>query len=422
MLIQTFSDNKLPAEDAGNNPAKVRPLAYKVAIFYLFILGTQFVWIEGMSISLIKVAALVLSPVLFLLCRVRMSGAWFFGGLYFILILASLWLRNLPITLSVGYTLGCLCAFATFHSLLEAKVFDYDDALDILKKLIYLYAAVLLLQQIKAYTGIGYAPVINFYSMVHNGLFKFNSLFIEPSHFGRVMAVVLFAFLELKRLRYGEKLSVKKLWETDRWVLIAGIYSLIMSGSGAAIVALMIVCGYIIMRGSPGVLFVGCIVFFALLPILEKMDNVHRAVSTIEVSTTMDINKIRENDSSAAARVAPIIAFIENFRPGASDFWRGQTEGSSKYYANIGIIEFYGVMSYIGLLLLLFGCCFRGIFSLEFIFFCGLFAATVGNVAYVWFSMMIFAIVKYFYQQKLQNSSVFSAETNTDNSSGGEIC
>lgn len=232
-----------------------------------------------------------------------------------------------------------------------------------------------------------------------NGLFKFNSLFIEPSHLGRVLAIMLLAYLELKRLKYKEKLSLKTLWENDRWVISAALYTLFMSGSGAAIVALIVLGGYVVMRGSPGFILFVFIAVLALSPILHKMEHVHRAVSTLEVSTTMDIEQIRKNDNSAVTRVAPLIAFVENFRPAAPDFWFGQSEDAPYYYANIGIIERYGALAYIGLLLLLFACCFRGMVSVEFIFFCGMFAGTVGNVAYVWFSMMILAIVKHFYNK-----------------------
>ena len=380
----------------GEIPFSQRPLAYKVAVFYLLILGTQFVWIEGFSISLIKAAAMVISPFLFLVCRVKIGAAWIFSGIYFALICTSVIIRDVPFNLSVFYTLGCLCTFSTFSSLVDSGVFTFDDAIDLLKKMIYLYAVFLVLQQIKSYTGIGFAPLINYWEISYNGLRKFNSLFIEPSHLGRVMAVVLLAYLELKRISYGKKLSLGDLWKNDRWPLFAALYTLFMSGSGAAIVALIVLGGYVIMRGSPGFMLFAFISVFALTPMLHEMDHVQRAVSTLEVSTTMDMEQIQKNDNSAAARVAPLIAFIENFRPGAWDFWVGQTPGSYPYYPNIGIVELYGAFAYIGLLLLLFTCCFRGMVSIEFIFFCGLFGATIGNVAYVWFSMMIFALIKYF--------------------------
>ena len=389
--------------DVSKIPFFQRPFTYKVAVFYMFILGTQFVWIEGFSVSLLKAAAMVLSPLLFLMCRVKFGSAWIFSGLYFLLICMSIIFRGESFNLSVFYTLGCLCTFSTFSSLVDSGVFTYDDAVDILKKFIYLYTVFLLLQQIKSYTGIGFSPLINYWEISYNGLRKFNSLFIEPSHLGRVLAIVLLGYLELKRLMYNEKLSLKTLWANDRWVLIAALYTLFMSGSGAAIIAMIVLGGYVIMRGSPGFILFALIAVLALSPFLQEMDHVQRAVSTLEVSTTLDMEQIRKNDISASARVAPLIAFIENFRPGELDFWFGQSKNSSDYNSNIGIITLYGALAYIGLLLLLFLCCFRSLISVEFIFFCGLYAATVGNVAYVWFSMMILAIIKYFYQKEKCN-------------------
>ena len=365
----------------------------KIASFYLILLSIQLLPLEGYEASLIKAFMMILIPPIWILVRPKHNGAYMCSALYFMLILFSVWFRDERINLSVLYTLACLCTFSLFCAILYDGAFTYNNVLKLIRMMIFAYTTVLIIQQIYQVLGIGYAPYIN--RMGSLG-FKFNSLCIEPSHFGRLMAVYLLAFLEMRRLQQGGKIHFHDIWLHDRTVVLASAYSLITSGSGTGIVALFIIGGYILFRGSIGFICIVGILLVITMPYISHLEQVQRATSILQVAPTLDIATIRKTDNSAATRIAPLLSALKNFRPEAKDFWFGQNPSSMDYYPNIGIVEIYGALAYLGLLFLLCSYCFRGPFSVEVVFFIGLFGATVGNVAYVWASMMLFAIVKYF--------------------------
>lgn len=368
-----------------------------IAIFYLFLMSFQYVPVEGFVTSPVKMAGMVVSPVLFVLLRPKNIGAYFFSLLYFLLILLSLLLRDLPmIDMSVLYTFGCLCTFSLFCGLVYDGCFSYNEALKTVKTIISIYTGVLIAQQLFSFTGM---RTLSFY-LTNCTLFnmKFNSLTIEASHFSRLFSIYFLAFLELKRLNMGGKLSIRTLWNEDKKVFLCGFYSLISPGSGTGIVALFIILAYIFIKGKFGFVLLSAIVILIASPFLTRLEQVERAVVTIKAAQTLDIKQVRKADHSASYRVIPLINCIKNFRPSAFDFWFGQMPGNKERYPNIAIIEIYGALAYIGLLLLLLNYSFRGLFSIEVLFFAGLLGATVGNVAYAWAIMMVFAMIKYFYE------------------------
>lgn len=320
---------------------------------------------------------------------------------YMLLIIVSVAARQATFAdLSIYYTLGCLLTFSLFIGLLYDNVFDIDYLIKFFRTMIYIYTVVMILQQFGKMAGIHSFWYFNYLSLKE---WNFNSLAIEPSHFTRLFGVYAFAFFELLRLKAGSKLKVKTLWAQEKWASLAILYTLLTAGSGTGIIMLILLTNYILLRGNISLIFMVSVLLVALLPYLSETESVERTTSTLEATTTLDIQKVKKADSSAAARVGPLLAFFENFRPEAFDFWFGQDSrliDTPFYYANIGIVQIYGMLAYIGLLTLLFACCFRGIFSVEFFIFITAFGATVGNVAYVWASMMLFALIKYFYSRK----------------------
>ena len=373
----------------------------KIATIYLILMSVQFIPIEGMQASYIKAAAMVAAPLLMLFYSVRLNKAFPLSIFYWLLIIISVALRRASfMDISIYYSLGCLMSFSFFIALLYEDVFQLDYLIKLFRTMIYVYAVVMIMQQLGKLVGIHSSWYFNYLYLTD---WKFNSLAIEPSHFTRLFGVYAFAFFELLRLKTGSKLKVQTLWKEEKWASLAVLYTLTTAGSGAGIIMLILLLSYILLRGNISLIFIVSVLLVALSPYLSQTEAVERTNKTLEATATMDIKKVKKADTSAAARVGPLIAFFENFRPEAFDFWFGQDDrfrDTPFYYANIGIVQIYGMVAYIGLLILLFACCFRGVFSVEFLFFVTAFGATVGNVAYVWAAMMVFAIIKYFYSRK----------------------
>ena len=62
----------------------------------------------------------------------------------------------------------------------------------------------------------------------------------------------------------------------------------------------------------------------------------------------------------------------------------------------VSAITDYGLFSYITNLFFFFGCCFTSIFSLGTLMFILLFGMNIGNIAYGFAALMVFATIKYF--------------------------
>jgi hypothetical protein len=62
----------------------------------------------------------------------------------------------------------------------------------------------------------------------------------------------------------------------------------------------------------------------------------------------------------------------------------------------VSAITDYGLFSYIAKLIFFFCCCFTSLFSLETLIFILLFGLNIGNIAYGFAALMVFATIKYF--------------------------
>ena len=90
---------------------KNRNLAKRIARTYLFLMSFQYIPIEGMSTSLIKVASLMIAPFILLLHN-RFSKALLFGLLTIIsIVISALYNLDSVRTLALFYKIGFIVMF-----------------------------------------------------------------------------------------------------------------------------------------------------------------------------------------------------------------------------------------------------------------------------------------------------------------------
>ncbi|MFI3314339.1 MAG: hypothetical protein R3Y04_01565, partial [Rikenellaceae bacterium] len=178
------------------------------------------------------------------------------------------------------------------------------------------------------------------------------------------------------------------------------VWSMVSMGSGTAIVGLGILSLYFIKRQYIlSVLPLIALLYFAA-PYLNY-EPLQRAKVTLEAAVTLDRVAVIHADHSAAGRVVPLINTINNFDLTDSKFLFGEgvdVNNSGAYLDKdvmIGCIRDYGALSYLLLLVFIFTCCIK-LWSLESLIFIVLISANLGNVAYGWAIMMLFAATKYF--------------------------
>ena len=372
---------------------------YNIATFTLLIMSVQFIYLEGMTVSAPKVIFMALTPFIMLFRTQYISKATIYAALYIVVTVCFLLLKPNFRSSTIYYSTLFFFTFNLYYNLVfHENVYTIDDFIKILKGLIYAYAICLVLQQLCIILGIRYVPLINLMGMDNYGLFRLNTLAIEPSHAARLLIVFFYGLLKLSQYKNdGTPLKISELWTEYKWTIIAFLYTIICIGSGTAFVGLAILSLYFLKKEYIIAVLIGATAFYMAVPYIDY-EPLTRAIEIFNATLTGDTEIITKTDSSAAARVNIIVdTFTHLDITDISVWFGGGTDSIAKDGKHIvSAITDYGLFSYITKLIFFFGCCFTSIFSLETLMFILLFGMNFGNIAYGFAALMIFATIKYF--------------------------
>lgn len=367
-----------------------------LAIITLIIMGTQFVAIEGSTISVVKVAFMGIAAVLWLTKYSRPTKAAALGFLFILVTLFVAYSFHPYIkTSSIMYTVMFFITFAVYYNLVWIQeVFDLDTGFDLIKSCIYAYGGCLVLQQVFVIVGLRYFPIINLVNYPYYSFNHLNALAIEPSHAARIMTVLLYSFFKCIEFREGRPPKIKELITTYRIPLCLGLYTMIFLGSGTAFVGLGVLSLYFVKKQYiPVLLTVGCVFYNFSFSI--DYEPLNRAVNTLNAAMTGDTEEVIKTDNSAASRVNIILDTFTKVDLTKFDTWIGHGVGAYNSTYSLSAIHEYGMLSYLVKLWFFFSCCFTSIFSLETVMFILMFGMNIGNYAYGWFALMILTTIKY---------------------------
>lgn len=372
---------------------------HNIATFILLIMSIQLLYIEGWEVSTPKVFFMALTPFIMLFRTQYISKATVYATLYIVVTLCFLLLKPGFRSSTIYYSILFFFTFNLYYNLIfHENAYTIDDFIKILKGLIFAYAICLALQQLCIAVGIRYMPIINLMSMDYYGLFRLNTLAIEPSHAARLLTVFFYGILKLSQYKNdGTPLKISELWTEYKWTIIAFLYTMICIGSGTAFVGLAILSLYFLKREYIIAVLIGATTFYMAVPYIDY-EPLTRAIEIFNATLTGDTEIITKTDSSAASRVNIIVDTFTNLDITDSSVWfGGGTDSVAKDGKHIvSAITDYGLFSYITKLIFFFGCCFTSIFSLETLMFILLFGMNIGNIAYGFATLMVFATIKYF--------------------------
>ena len=372
---------------------------YNIAVFTLVFMSIQLLFIEGWAVSIPKVVFMAITPALLLIKSPCISKATIFGGAFIIVTLGMACLHpNENRSSTFYYTALFLCTFNLYYNLVYINnVFKIDDFIKIIKGVIYAYAICLLLQQLCMLVGINYLPIINLMRQPYYELFRLNTLAIEPSHAARLMTIYFYAFLKVNEYKYGRGLSLKELFATHKWIVIAFLYTVIGIGSATSFVGLGILALYFLKKQYAVYVVVFGFTFYMIVPMIDY-EPLNRTMAVFNAAMTADTEVVKETDNSAAARVNILLDTFKYLDLEDADTWIGNgTDSSLKSgKAIVSAISDYGMFSYLSKLVFFFVCCFTSFFSLEVLIFILLFSLNIGNIAYGFAALMVFSTIKYF--------------------------
>lgn len=392
---------------------------HNIILFVIVLMCIQYIPIETRAgVSPVKVAVMCVMPII-LLARLQINKAFMAGTAYVIWLFITGFLLH-PATFRASTIMYATMFVITFVVVYTAvwnyQVVTLQGFRYFLRTFFYVLVGFLIAQQICIIVGIKLMPLLNLCQIFNRGIGA-NSLTFEPSTLGRLLAVIYYALLKCTEYLQGSKVHITEIFKGDlKWVSILYIWSVVTMGSGTAFIAAGILSLYF-MHGR--YIFLSIPVFIGVYFLLEYIGNESftRAQRASIATMTGDADEVRETDGSAAMRIAPMLNTLNaDFTDG--NFWIGNgCDSTSKYdvaigKALMGHINDYGFISYILELIIIFSCCMH-FKSLGTLFFFTGTGGGIGNISYGWGLLMIFTVVRYFYDN-LDNEEIYDVEEEYD--------
>ena len=380
--------------------------------FLLVLFCIQYIPIESRAgVSFVKVGASVLSLFVLLMYSFKVTKTMILFVIYYVFVLSAALMHPTTLRWSTVLYLGSfLIMYVTYYNLISIeKVFSVDFFIKLLKGLLTAYFITLVIQQIFLLAGIMIFPLINLVQIIDRGIGA-NSLSYEPSSAARIMGASFLALLRMLELKYNRILSLQEIFQEARWPIIGFLWSMLTMGSGTAFIVLGVLMLYFLKKEYIMALIPMSLILIVLIHQID-FKPLTRALNGIEGFLSMDIKFVRETDTSAAVRIAPLINTLTKLD--LSDFltWfgHGVDAGSGWNYVErtqnrvVGGIYEYGLLSFIVMQIITYACVIKRFFSLESLIWIFLLGMSFGNISYTWGVMMLFTTVRYF---QVQNEKV----------------
>ncbi len=307
-------------------------------------------------------------------------------------------------------------SYVAFYNLINIeKVFTIEHFIRLCKWIIIAYFIVCLIQQAFILVGIKNLLIINLYNL-DRGL-GCNSLCREPSTFGRFMLVFYYAYVKCCEYKRDEgPFTLRELFSGEHIkISLMFLWMMLTMGSGTAFVCLILFSLYFVRNHNWYYVIPTLAVCYILIQ-NSGIESLDRATETIEATTTLDKDIVRETDGSASARITPLLNSITaDFTKSETWFGYGIDAGIANKY-NRTIFHDYGFIFYLISLLFCFSCAYN-FWSLGTIFmFAGVGGGAGSNIQYAWALMMVMTCVKYFYKNRYNPEIYEEEEEEEDNS------
>ena len=312
---------------------------------------------------------------------------------------------------TVLYSIMFGLTFIAYKQLLCQKHFSVLNYFKILKLLIYAYFIVLLVQQFCVLTGL---PVFNLSNYDATEPWKLNALSAEPSHSGRIVAILMYSYILINEKLLNRSYNLKKDIRKDKWVWIAFIWTMITMGSGTAILFIIIfLLKFLRFKKLIPIIIITTIIF---IPIISSIQNksFQRTKKVILATLTLNESTILKADHSAAMRIIPSIVaskkvgfnslndWVGNGVDFTASFMSDEVPGLPEGTSGGGMFQIwleYGFISFALFVIFSLSNTYRKRDYLSFLFWFLLVFAYGVNNQIVWLCIVLLYTNKYFYKK-----------------------
>lgn len=220
---------------------------------------------------------------------------------------------------TVLFSLMFCFTFLVYKQLLYKSYFTTEQYLKLLKIVLYAYTLVLLIQQFCVLTGL---PIFNISSYNPLYPFKLNSLAAEPSHSGRIIALLMYSYITISELILKRKYNFKHNLKKDKWVWLAFLWAMLTMGSATAIVftAIVLLKFVNIKRLIPIAIIIVSAIYIVNF---SDIYVVNRASKMFIATLTLDTDAMIAADHSGSIRLAPAIMLAKMVDITSLEGWFG---------------------------------------------------------------------------------------------------
>jgi len=312
---------------------------------------------------------------------------------------------------TIFYSIMFCLTFLAYKRLLLKGFFSVQLYLHFLKKIIFAFAIVLLIQQLSVLIGL---PIFNERNYRLITPWKLNSLAAEPSHFARILGLLMYCYISISEIKNNSNYNFKTLFKQDKKIWSGRWWSMLTMGSGTAILFLSI----IFLKISKIKSIIPIILFgLVLSTILNYFESsaLGRISKIFSVIFSLDTNAIIEADHSASIRIVPVIILSQMVGVSTTNDWFGHgIDYVSSFLSNLipgvpegisggGMFQLwleYGFVVFILFMIIIIQAGYnrKDLFSLLFLF---LLVFLYGvNSQMVWLCLALLFTNKYFFNLK----------------------
>lgn len=189
--------------------------------------------------------------------------------------------------------------------------------------LIFLYFGGLLIQQACVVFGI---PVFNqILDYSGSNEWKLSSFADEPSHTARILALLMFSYLQMYKKYNGKNYDIIRLFKhdkTEKNMWLCFLYTMVMIQSSTAYVFLAILVYILSGAKKKNAVFILILFGIGLYAVWDN-ELVQRSVKTFVATLSFNETLICEADNSAAHRIVPILIILKQLPLSGSAFFIG---------------------------------------------------------------------------------------------------
>jgi hypothetical protein len=221
---------------------------------------------------------------------------------------------------TMSYTGMLALSYIAFASALVQSSIARHQTASFLRRLIYAYAIVSVVQMIASLMGL---PAPN--TILSKGLWSYNSLAPEPSQAARLLSATMLAYLMLVSPR-GQAPGLISILLRARLPLLAFCISMILTGSALAVLAMPLTVMLSLRLRWMLTASIVALVAWPLLHLLQ-IEAVQRSLALMSALPSMDIATISDAENSGGLRIIPFLIYLQGLNLDSASAWFGEGLG-----------------------------------------------------------------------------------------------